>query len=48
VLFENFGTQNNIHILLVREAGAWKIDDFTSTDGELVYSLKDILEAPYP
>jgi hypothetical protein len=48
VTFENMGTPSTIEIDLVKEDYGWSIDDVKSTDGDITYSLRDILEAPYP
>ena len=44
----NFGQPDEFGILLVKEAGGWKIDDVWNDDAEYSYDLLDILQAPLP
>lgn len=48
VTFDNLGAAVVLEIHLVEEHYGWSIDDVVSVDGEVQYSLKAILEAPYP
>ena len=48
VSFANMGTRSKMFILLAREGDRWLIDDVQSSEGEVTYSLHDILSAPYP
>ena len=48
VTFDNMGTPMVIEIDLVEEEYGWSIDDVKSVDGEIQYSLREILEAPFP
>lgn len=48
VRFDNLGTPMVIEIHLVEEDYGWSIDDVVSAEGEVTYSLREILEAPYP
>ena len=44
----NFGEPDEFGILLVKEAGGWKIDDVWNEGADYSYDLLDILQAPMP
>ena len=44
----NFGKPDEFGLLLVKEAGGWKVDDVWNDDPEYSYDLLDILQAPMP
>lgn len=48
VSFENFGTPNELGVLLVQEDGGWRIDDVWNGDEDYSYDLLDILQGPPP
>jgi hypothetical protein len=48
VTFKNFDQAEDLTYALVKEAGAWKIDDVVSHSKDNPYSLKAILTAPMP
>lgn len=48
VRFENFGTPNELGVLLVEEGGGWKIDDVWNGGADYGYDLLDILQGPLP
>jgi len=44
----NFGEADEFGILLVKEAGGWKVDDVWNEGADYSYDLLDILQAPMP
>lgn len=46
VTFANFGTPQDLGILLVKEGAAWKVDDVWTTGADYSYDLLDLLMAP--
>ena len=46
VTFTNFGSPQDLGVLLVKEGEAWKIDDLFAASPDYSYDLLDILQAP--